>query len=155
MQEILQIDALEFDLFVSLEILKPSLFLEYAEGQYLGFFSFWDCLNAEIYRELAKVTRDTVISDEVASTIVQAALGEGESFSLDDLLNAKRLRNLLQELFDDLGLDHLHDQALLDRLSESLIQAIKRMHANLERTVFGEDPVHFSPFTVHQCSAHE
>lgn len=152
MQDILQVDALELDLFVSLEILKPSLFLEYVEGQYLGFFNFWDCLDAKISLEFSKATCDPVISDKLAATIVVLALGASESYSITDLLSPLGLRTMLEELFDDLGLGQVLDEASLDRLSASLIQIIKAMHVNLERTVFDEDPVHFSPFSVVQCS---
>lgn len=98
--ELLATDEIEFELLLANELLSPSLTLEYYPSNFLGFFTYWDCLSARLAAILLGHIEDieavTDLTDEFVPQIADTLINTPFTLKLEE----KTLRHTLHALTD-------------------------------------------------------
>lgn len=68
--DLLAIDEVEFELMLANEVLRPSLSMEYHQGRFLGFFTYWDCLATRISRTLLTHVQNVEEAIEMTEDVI-------------------------------------------------------------------------------------
>ena len=151
--EILATDDIEFELLLANELLSPSLTLEYHRGGFLGFFTYWDCLSAQVATILLGYVRDidmvADLTEEFVPNIAAAIIDTQSS------LTAKQeaLRQPLLALMDELMPLCSQQDKPLNRveLMHELGMSLSDLDERFRILVACESPLTVAPFALN-CS---